>query len=85
MNSFQSLIQVAKDIKALLEQLSVGYPTDSPRVVGAKAVDQVEKDPQLKPRLLRGLKAGSFTALKKMIDHPVAKFFIEGAKEVVEV
>jgi uncharacterized protein YuzE len=81
-NSSQRLIQAAKDIKALLEQLSATYPTDSPRVLGAKAVDQVETDPQLKFRLLHGLEAGSLVALEKMIDHPSAKFFIEGAKEL---
>jgi hypothetical protein len=83
-NNSQDLAQAAKDIKALLDQLSLDYPTDSPRVVGAKAVDEVEKDPQLKSRLLRGLKAGSFAALEKAIDHPVAKFFIEGAKEILK-
>lgn len=83
-NHAQDLAQAARDIKALLDQLSVDYPTDSPRVVGAKAVDQVEKAPQLKSRLLRGLKAESFAALEELIDHPAAKFFIEGAKELLE-
>ncbi|NJO53367.1 MAG: hypothetical protein HC840_32620 [Leptolyngbyaceae cyanobacterium RM2_2_4] len=68
----------------MLEQLSADHPTDSPRVLGAKAIDHVETDPQLKSQLLRGLKAGNFAALEKMIDHPVAKFFIEGAKEILE-
>jgi hypothetical protein len=58
--------------------------SDSPRVLGAKAVDEVEKSPELKSRILRGMKAGSFAALEKMVDHPVAKFFIEGAKEVLK-
>ncbi len=83
-NNSQDLAQAAKDITALLDQLSADYPADSPRVVGAKAIDKVEKDPQLKSRLLRGVKAGSFAALEKLIDHPVAKFFIEGAKEMLE-
>jgi hypothetical protein len=47
-------------------------------------VDQVEKNPELRSRILRGIKVGSFAALEKMIDHPVAKFFIEGAKEVLK-
>jgi hypothetical protein len=81
-NNSQDLTQASKDIKALLDQLSLDYPDDSPRVLGSKAVDIVEKDRQMKSRILRGLKAGSFAALEKMIDHPVAKFFIEGAKEV---
>jgi hypothetical protein len=83
-NNNQDLAQASKDIKALLEQLSTDYPSDSPRVLGAKAVDEVEKNPEMKSRILRGFKAGSFAALEKMIDHPVAKFFIEGAKEVLK-
>jgi len=83
-NNSQDLVQAAKDIKVLLEQLSIDYPSDSPRVLGAKAVDEVEKSPELKSRILRGMKAGSFAALEKMIDHPIAKFFIEGAKEVLK-
>ncbi len=47
-------------------------------------MDQVENNPELKYRILRGFKAGSFAALEKMVDHPVAKFFIEGAKEVLK-
>ena len=83
-NNSQDLAQAAKDIKVLLDQLSLDYPSDSPRVLSAKAVDEVEKSPELKSRVLRGMKAGSFAALEKMIDHPVAKFFIEGAKEVLK-
>lgn len=83
-NNSQDLAQAAKDIKALLDQLSVDYPIDSPRVLGAKALDEVEKSPELKARILRRMKAGNFAALEKMIDHPVAKFFIEGEKEVLK-
>jgi uncharacterized protein YjbI with pentapeptide repeats len=78
----QDLTQAARDIKALLDQLSADYPEDSPRILGAKAVDRVEEDPELKTRIVKGVKAGSFAALEKMVDHPVAKFFIEGAKEL---
>ncbi|NEQ34537.1 MAG: hypothetical protein F6K04_26780 [Leptolyngbya sp. SIO4C5] len=80
-NNSQDLVQASKAIKALLVQLSDDYPSDSPRVLGAKAVDHIEKNPELKSRILRGVRAGSFAALGKMVDHPVAKFFIEGAKE----
>ena len=82
-NNSQDLAQAAKDIKDLLNQLSVDYPKDSYRVLSAKAVDEVDQNPQLKYRIIRGVKAGSLAALEKMIDHPVAQFFIEGAKEVL--
>ena len=83
----QDLVQASQDIKTLLEQLSLKYPLDSLRVLGAKAVDQVEENPELKSRILRGVTKSSFAALEKMIDHPVAKFFIifiEGEKEVLK-
>ena len=79
----QDLAQAAKDIKNLLNQLSEDYPNDSYRVLSAKAMDEVDKNPQLKYRIIRGLKAGSLAALEKMIDHPVAQFLIEGVKEVL--
>lgn len=82
-NNSQDLAQAAKEIKALLNQLSADYPNDSGRVLGAKAVDEIDKNPQLKSRIIRGVKAGSLAALEKMIDHPVAQFFIEGAKEIL--
>lgn len=83
-NNSQDLAQAAQDITNLLDQLSEKYPSDSSRVLGAKAVDQVDRNPELRSRILRGIQAGSFAALEKMIEHPVAKFFIEGAKEVLK-
>ncbi|GGA46627.1 hypothetical protein [Okeania sp. KiyG1] len=83
-NNSQDLAQAAKDIKDLLNQLSADYPNDSYTDLSAKAVDEVDKNPQLKERIIRGVKAGSFAALKKTIDHPVAQFFIEGVKEVLK-
>jgi hypothetical protein len=80
----QDLAQAAKEIANILIQLSIDYPTDTPRVLAAKAVDQVDKAPEMKARILREVRAGSFAALEKMIDHPVAKFFIEGAKEALK-
>ncbi|NEO52402.1 MAG: hypothetical protein F6K54_04500 [Okeania sp. SIO3B5] len=83
-NNSPDLAQAAKDIKDLLNQLSADYPNDSYTDLSAKAVDEVDKNPQLKERIIRGVKAGSFAALKKTIDHPVAQFFIEGVKEVLK-
>ncbi|NEN93094.1 MAG: hypothetical protein F6K48_31080 [Okeania sp. SIO3H1] len=83
-NNSPDLAQAAKDIKDLLNQLSADYPNDSYRDLSDKAVDEVNKNPQLKERIIRGVKAGSFAALKKTIDHPVAQFFIEGVKEVLK-
>ena len=83
-NNSQDLAQAAEDIKFLLDKLSVDYPSESPRVLGAKAVDEVEKNPELKSRIFKGIKAGSIAALQSMINHPAVTFFIEGAKEVLK-
>jgi hypothetical protein len=80
-NNNTEFTQISQDIKDLLNRLSDEYPDDSSRVLAAKAIDNADLNPELKSRMINVLKAGSFAALEKMIDHPVAKFFIAGAKE----
>jgi uncharacterized protein YPO0396 len=83
-NTSQDLEQAAKDISAILRQLSTDYPEANPKDLAGKALEQIDENSALKTRLIKGLKAGSFAALEKMIDHPVARFFIESAKEVLK-
>jgi hypothetical protein len=80
-NNYTELAQASQDIKDLLNQLSATYPDDSSRVLAAKAIDNIDHNPDLKSRIIKGLKKGSLAALEKAIDHPVATFFVEGAKE----
>jgi hypothetical protein len=82
-NNHTELAQASQDIKDLLNQLSAAYPDDSSRVLAAKAVDNVDHNPDLKSRIIKGLKAGSLAAFEKAIDHPVATFFVESAKGLV--
>jgi hypothetical protein len=80
-NNHTEFTQTSQEIKDLLNRLSAEYPDDSSRVLAAKAIDNVDLNPELKSRVINILKAGSFAVLEKMTDHPVAKFFIAGAKE----
>jgi hypothetical protein len=82
-NNHTEIAQTSQDIKNLLNRLSDEYPDDSSRVLAAKAIDNVDRNPDLKSRIIKGLKAGSLAALEKAIDHPVATFFVEGAKGLV--
>ncbi|WP_310485803.1 hypothetical protein [Chamaesiphon sp. VAR_48_metabat_403] len=82
-NNHTEIAQTSQDIKDLLNRLSDEYPDDSSRVLAAKAIDNVDRNPDLKSRIIKGLKAGSLAALEKAIDHPVATFFVEGAKGLV--
>jgi DNA-binding transcriptional regulator YhcF (GntR family) len=74
--------QTSQDIEDLLTRLSSEYPGESTSILVEKAIDNVDRNPDLKSRIVEGLKAGSFAALEKAIDHPVATFFVEFAKKV---
>ena len=82
-NHYSQDISIEQDIEKLLKQLSQNNPNDSPRVIAAKAVDKVEKDPNFKLRVKKSLEAGTFAALKAANKHPAFQFFIEGIKEMI--
>lgn len=80
----QDLAQAAKDIQALLAQLSADYPNDSEAIIAARAVDRVKANPTLKQRVMNALKEAGTTALEEAIDHPAVKIFVAGAKGLLD-
>jgi internalin A len=74
----QDLAKAAKDIKALLDQLSQEY--SSTAMVGAKAIEEVERNPTLKTRIINALKEGGTTALEKLVDHPAVSIIVAAVK-----
>jgi internalin A len=82
-NNSQNLAQAATDIKELLDQLSKDYPSNTPAgqaMIGAKAIEEIEKNPTLKKRVVNALKEAGATALEKAIDHPAVGIVVAGAK-----
>ncbi|MBD2472269.1 pentapeptide repeat-containing protein [Nostoc sp. FACHB-145] len=83
----QNLVEAAKEIEALLQHLQQTYPTTSSAekmAVVARAVDEIEKNPTLKARVIGALKAGGTEALKDLVDHPLINILlasIEGWQE----
>jgi Leucine-rich repeat (LRR) protein len=72
-SSNSDLVQAAKDIKALLDQLDHDYDRTTPTgqaMISAKAIEAIEKNPTLKARVVNALKEGGTTALESAIDHP---------------
>jgi hypothetical protein len=70
----KSLIEAAQEIQQLLNQLSQNYPTSTvpeQLVVAAKAIEEIEKQPQFKQRVIGSLKSGGMEALKELVDNPV--------------
>ncbi|WP_373525058.1 COR domain-containing protein, partial [Nostoc sp.] len=77
-NNSQNLAQAAKDIKELLDQLSQEY--SSTAIVGVKAVEEIERQPTLKARIVNALKEGGSEALEKAVDHPAISIVIAATK-----
>jgi hypothetical protein len=83
----QNLVEAAKEIEALLQHLQQTYPTTTTSekmTVVARAVDEIEKNPTLKTRVIGALKAGGTETLKELVDHPLVNILlasIEGWQE----
>jgi hypothetical protein len=87
-SSNQNLTEAAAQIQQLLKQLEATNPTTTnfeKTMVVAKAVDEIEKNPTLKARVIGALKSGGKEALKEAVDHPLVNILmasIEGWQEV---
>jgi hypothetical protein len=75
----QNLAEAAKEIQALLEQLSKTYPTTTSKeksIVVGEAVDQIENNQTLKFKVINALRAFGIEALKEAIDHPLVNILV---------
>jgi uncharacterized protein YjbI with pentapeptide repeats len=75
----QDLAEAAKDIQQLLDQLSRTYPAETTpghMTIALKAVEEIEKNPLMKQRVLGALKSGGTEALKTLIDHPAVSIIL---------
>lgn len=83
----QNLAEAAAEIQQLLTQLEKTNPTTTSAqkmAVVAQVVDEIEKNPTLKARVVGALRSGGTEALKEALDHPFVNIFIaavEGWKD----
>jgi hypothetical protein len=87
-NNSQNLAQAAKDIKDLLDQLDKDYDRNTPSgqaMIGAKAIESIDKNPTLQARIVNALKEAGSTALEEAIDHPAVKIVVAALKGFVDV
>ena len=80
----QDLTQAAADIQALLKQLEETYPTNTTLgkvAIASEAIQRIDNDPKLAPRILSALKAGGTSALDSLLDHPAASFVIAALED----
>ena len=70
----QTLAEAAKEIQELLDQLSQTYSTKTAAeksAVAAKAMEEIEKKPDVKKKILKVLEAGGVAALMELTNNPV--------------
>ncbi len=74
----KSLADAAKEIKAILDQLSQNYPTDT---IASELIKKIDSNPSLAQRILSALNAGSISALEQFLDHPAASFVVSALED----
>ncbi|MDJ0519949.1 MAG: hypothetical protein QNJ74_28040 [Trichodesmium sp. MO_231.B1] len=75
----QTLQEAAKEIQQLLEQLSKTYHSSNPTnnlEIANQAIQEIEKNPSLKSRIITALKAGGQEIFKELIDHPAVNILM---------
>jgi len=80
----QSLVEAAKEIQTLIDQLAQRYPTTTmPEKVGfaSAIVQQIDTNPSLSDRILSASKVGGTAALGQFLNHPVSSFVIAAIED----
>ncbi|MEG5041034.1 MULTISPECIES: hypothetical protein [unclassified Microcoleus] len=83
----QTLAEAAKEVQELLDQLSETYPTKTvaeKSAVAAKAIEEIEKKPDVKGKVLKALKAGGVAALMELTNNPVVKILTPMLESLLE-
>ena len=75
----QNLTEIITEVQAIIAPLAQTYP-NNPTTQGIKAIEAIEKNPNLKQKLIEAAKKGGLEAFKKSLDNPVGAF-IGGAIE----
>jgi uncharacterized protein YjbI with pentapeptide repeats len=75
----QNLTEIITEVQAIITPLAQTYP-NNPTTQGIKAIEAIEKNPNLKQKLIEAAKKGGLEAFKKSLDNPVGAF-IGGAIE----
>jgi hypothetical protein len=76
----QNLTEIITEVQAIITPLVQTYP-NNPTTQGIKAIEAIEKNPNLKQKLINAAQKGGTEFLKKSFDNPIGALiggFIEG-------
>lgn len=80
----EDITQIASEIQNLLQQLAHSYSTNTTTgkmTIATKAIEYIDNSPQLTSRLLGASKAGGFSALEQLLNHPAASFLFAALED----
>jgi len=84
----KTLVEAAIEIQQILDQLSKSYPTTAGEkaTVAAKVMEEIEKKPETKVKIIKALKAGGITALieLELTNNPVVKILTPMLESLLE-
>ncbi len=80
----QNLAEAAKDIKALLDQITATDTTKNSTLIAMKAIEAIENNPTLKDRIINAGKEAGFAALDAAVDHPAVKIVTAAIKGAID-
>jgi uncharacterized protein YjbI with pentapeptide repeats len=69
----QNLTEIITEVQAIITPLVQTYP-NNPTTQGIKTIEAIEKNPNLKQKLIEAAKKGGLAAFKKSFDNPVGAF-----------
>lgn len=70
---------IITEVQSIIAPIAQTYP-NNPTTQGIKAIEAIEKNPNLKQKLIEAAKKGCLEVFKKSLDNPVGAF-IGGAIE----
>ena len=83
----KTLAEAAAEVQELLDQLSQRYPTTTvPEKinVATKTMEEIEKKPNTKIKIVKALKAGGIAALIELTNNPVVKILTPMLESLLE-
>jgi hypothetical protein len=80
----QSFTDTAKEIQELLDRISTTDQINNPVLIATKAIEEIEKNPTLKERIINAGKEAEFAAINAAVDHPAIKIVTAAIKGAIE-
>ena len=83
----KTLAEAAVEIQQLLDQLSATHPINTvveKAYVATRAIEEIEKRPDSKKKIVKALKAGGKAALMELTNHPAVKILTPMLESLIE-